>query len=141
MPNERFADSFYWIALVDRGDQWHTRVKAEAAHLADARIVTTEEVLVEFLAAMRQGQARRRLAAQAVEMLLADASVEVIPQSHETFLVGLDLYRSRADKSYSLTDCVSMQVMRTRGIHEVLTADEHFEQEGFVCLFRRPPRG
>jgi predicted nucleic acid-binding protein len=51
-------------------------------------------------------------------------------------LSGFDLYASRADKGYSLTDCISMQTMRRQGLTTVLTNDKHFEQEGFHTLFR-----
>jgi predicted nucleic acid-binding protein len=60
----------------------------------------------------------------------------VIPQSRESFLAGLQLYRARPDKGYSLVDCISMQAMRKEGLSEVLTNDRHFEQEGFRALFR-----
>ena len=62
------------------------------------------------------------------------ADVEVIAQGRETFLSGLKLYEARADKGYSLTDCVAMATMRARGIAEVLTHDHHFTQEGFSIL-------
>ena len=52
----------------------------------------------------------------------------------------MELYESRLDKGYSLTDCVSMQVMRERGISEVLTNDQHFAQEGFTILLPHPQR-
>ena len=51
-------------------------------------------------------------------------------------MAGLELYRARPDKHYSLTDCISMQTMRKEGITEALTNDPHFEQEGFLALFR-----
>lgn len=38
------------------------------------------------------------------------------------------------DKGYSLTDCISMNVMRAQGMAEVLTHDGHFAQEGFTIL-------
>jgi hypothetical protein len=41
------------------------------------------------------------------------------------------LYAARSDKSYSLTDCVSMQTMRRQGLTDILTNYRHFEQEGF----------
>jgi predicted nucleic acid-binding protein len=44
------------------------------------------------------------------------------------------LYKARPDKGYSLTDCVSMQVMRQEGIAEILTHDNYFTQEGFSIL-------
>lgn len=68
--------------------------------------------------------------------ILSDDDVLVIPQSHQSFLAGFDLYAARPDKGYSLTDCISMQTMRREGLTDVLTNDRHFEQEGFRALFR-----
>jgi predicted nucleic acid-binding protein len=49
---------------------------------------------------------------------------------------GLDLYRGRPDKAWSLTDCISFVVMERDGIREALTGDHHFEQAGFVALLK-----
>jgi predicted nucleic acid-binding protein len=68
--------------------------------------------------------------------ILASSVIRVIPQSRESFLAGLQLYRACPDKGYSLVDCISMQTMRKEGLTEVLTNDWHFEQEGFRALFR-----
>jgi predicted nucleic acid-binding protein len=62
--------------------------------------------------------------------------VRVVPQTHASFLGGLDLYKTRPDKGYSLTDCISMLTMRREGLTDALTNDRHFEQEGFRALFR-----
>jgi len=67
---------------------------------------------------------------------LHDPTVRVIRQSHDSFVAGFELFRSRPDKGYSLTDCISMQAMRREGIGEVLTNDRHFEQEGLRAVFR-----
>ena len=83
------------------------------------------------------GPQARPFLADSIESILRDPGVRVIPQSRESFLAGLQLYRDRPDKSYSLTDCISMQVMRKRNIIEALTADHHFTQEGFGVLFRK----
>lgn len=48
-----------------------------------------------------------------------------------------EVFADRPDKGYSLVDCISMVVMRDRGIAEVLSADHHFIQEGFVALLTR----
>lgn len=50
-----------------------------------------------------------------VEAILQDVAVRVIPQSHDSFVAGLELCRSRPDKGYSLTDCITMQTMRGNG--------------------------
>ncbi len=44
------------------------------------------------------------------------------------------IYEKRLDKDYSLTDCISILTMKTLNIREILTHDNHFEQEGFTIL-------
>jgi len=43
-----FADTLYWIALINSRDQWHERAVSINADLTDARLVTTESVLTEL---------------------------------------------------------------------------------------------
>lgn len=132
-----FADTFYWLALIDTRDDWHARATAASRLYAKTRLVTTDEVLVEVLNTFSGGRPSiRRAALAAVERIHANPLVEVVPQSRETFLAGVTLYAARPDKGYSLTDCISMQTMRVRGLTEVLTHDHHFLQEGFVVLLR-----
>ena len=100
------------------------------------RIVTTDEILTEFMTFFASDPWLRRVASVTVRRLLASPAVRVLPQSRESFLSGVSLYEERADKGYSLTDCISMQTMRREGIEDVLTNDRHFEQEGFRARFR-----
>ena len=79
----------------------------------------------------------RRLACRSVRAILNDPGVEVVAQSHESFLAGLALYERRPDKQYSLVDCISMNVIRQHRIQEILTHDRHFSQEGFTRLLER----
>ena len=46
------------------------------------------------------------------------------------------MYRSRNDKAWSLTDCISFVVMEQEGLTEALTGDHHFEQAGFTALLK-----
>ena len=127
-----FADTFYWIALTLPGDAAYAR-----AHELTDDILTTEEVLTEYLTFFSAApEYLRREVATNVEAMLIDPGVCVIPQSHESFTAGFELYRARPDKGYSLVDCISMQTMRHEGLIEALTNDRHFEQEGFRALFR-----
>jgi predicted nucleic acid-binding protein len=66
----------------------------------------------------------------------SDKRLTVIPASHDLFEIGLDRFCSRADKEWSLTDCISFVVMEQRGIYEAFTGDHHFEQAGFVPLLK-----
>ena len=132
-----FADTFYWIALADFSDSVHQRALALTAERATASIVTTDEVLTEYLTFFSTAPERiRREVAESVEDILASSIIRVIPQSRESFLAGLHLYRARPDKGYSLVDCISMQTMHKEGLTEALTNDRHSEQEGFRALFR-----
>lgn len=131
-----FADTFYWVALIHRKDAKH-RVVVQWSHASTSvTLFTTEEVLTEVLAFCSADEGLRAKAVTTVRSILVAATVHVVPQSHESFLDGLSLYESRPDKGYSLTDCISMQVMRREGLSDVLTNDRHFEQEGFRALFR-----
>ena len=47
---------------------------------------------------------------------------------------AVELFRSRADKNWPLTDCVSFVVMHDHKLTEALSADRHFEQAGFKAL-------
>ncbi|MEC4804209.1 MAG: hypothetical protein SAJ12_04085 [Jaaginema sp. PMC 1079.18] len=44
-----FADTFYWIALINQKDDWHERVILFTSTLDQVEIVTTDEVLTEVL--------------------------------------------------------------------------------------------
>jgi predicted nucleic acid-binding protein len=132
-----FADTFYWVALADFHDSTHDRAVALATERADSPLVTTDEVLAEYLTFFATApEAMRRKALSNVERILKNSGVRVVPQSRASFLSGMALYGARPDKGYSLTDCISMQTMRKEGLTEVLTNDRHFEQEGFRALFR-----
>jgi len=130
-----FADSQYWIALLNDRDQAHATARAMSQTLQDVTIVTTEDVLAEVLAFFgERGRFVRQAAAAFVDDNLSDPDIAVRSQSHESFLEGFALYKARPDKGYSLTDCISMGTMRQDGITEVLTHDGHFAQEGFTLL-------
>jgi predicted nucleic acid-binding protein len=132
-----FADAFYWIALLHERDQWHQRVIQLTETLGEHHIYTIDAVFAEYLATYgARGAYLRQEAAATVRRLLNASVVTVIPQTRTLFLEGLSLYETRPDKEYSLTDCISMQVMRREGLTEVLTNDYHFTQEGFQILFQ-----
>jgi len=131
-----FADTFYWIALTNPADRHAEVVLRFDDLLSGGYVITTEEVLTEVLTFFAGDSWLRKRAVETVRELLADDGVRIIQQGHESFLAGFDLYASRLDKGYSLTDCISMQTMRREGLTDVLTNDKHFKREGFRALFR-----
>jgi len=130
-----YADTVYWIALASAHDQWHPLAVQAGRTLHGATIITSEEILTEFLAYFSgQGRTIRDGAVRYAERVLSNPGIIVRPQTHQSFLDGFALYKARPDKEYSLTDCISMEAMRQERITEILTHDGHFTQEGFTIL-------
>lgn len=132
-----FVDTVYWVATVRPGDQWSHAAKRAKAELGAILLVTTDEVLSEFLAALSGGGPPiRRVAVDVVRAIHSSPNVKVIPQTRETFLRALERYERRMDKEYSLTDCSSMNAMDAEHITQILTHDHHFAQEGYVLMVK-----
>jgi uncharacterized protein len=135
--NAVFADTFYWIALTNVQDFAHERVKAFTRSAKPDVIYTTEEVLTEYLNYFAAwGPHFRSKAALNIQDMLDNRTVRIVAQTPDSFRAGLELYRARPDKGYRLTDCISMQTMRSEGVTDVLTDDAHFQQEGFRAVLR-----
>jgi predicted nucleic acid-binding protein len=130
-----FADTGYWVALLNPQEQLHEKAQQASTALGKFRILTTEMVLDELLAALSRAPLRP-LAVRGVEAIRSNPNVEVVPQTSLQFLSAFGHYRSMVDKEWSLTDCASFVLMRERGLTEALAHDHHFEQAGFVALLR-----
>ena len=68
-----------------------------------------------------------------------DPLFEVVGYDPAVYQTGFDLFATRPDKAWSLTDCISYGVMAERGLREALTADHHFDQAGFRAIFKPVP--
>jgi len=139
MPSDVFfLDAVYSIALVSATDQHHRMAAEVAAELKakPARLVTTRAVLVEIGNAL----AKPHLRAVGIELLKSfenDPRIEIVALDDALYRRGFELFHSRPDKAWSLTDCISFVVMRERGLSQALTFDQHFEQAGFTALLRQ----
>jgi predicted nucleic acid-binding protein len=130
-----FVDTAYWVARIDKRDQWKSRVIDVTKQLTTAQLITTELVLVEVLNYFSSYRSEvRQEVGSIIQSCLDELDIKVVWQTQELFKSGLSLYQSRLDKGYSLTDCVSMVVMKQAGIQNILTHDHHFTQEGFTIL-------
>lgn len=96
-----FGDAGYWIALWDPEDSLHERATAVAGSIEADTIDTTQLVLIEALNYMsRRGEFRRGLAAQMVNDLEDDPSVQVVHHSSAEFRAALERYVSRSDHTW-----------------------------------------
>ncbi len=132
-----FVDTSYYVALLFTGDPRHELAGALAMALGSqpVRLVTSWAVILEVLAWFsRKGPSGRVTAAGLVGRLKASRAVEIVDLTNDVLDEALSLYRSRADKRYSLADCTSMVIAKAMGITEILTTDRDFQAEGFTIL-------
>lgn len=130
-----FADAFFWIALLNRRDEYHKPVKRYAQDFR-GRLVTTRWILAEVADAAAASKMRQSIR-PFFSALTTSETVTVLDATDELFERGLKLYHERPDKMWSLTDCISFVVMRELHLKEALTGDRHFEQAGFRPIFVR----
>jgi uncharacterized protein len=131
-----FADTFYWIALLSPKDSWHSRVVDYSQTLVDSKLVITDGIIDEIFAHYsKSGILMREKTIDLYQSMIEDPEIKIISYTSELRQAGIELYRLRPDKGYSLTDCISMVAMTELKISEVLTHDKHFAQEGFTILF------
>jgi hypothetical protein len=131
------------MALSRKRDQYHQHAVAWNQFVIWTRssIVTTEAVLWEWLNGLSDASARG-VAAEGYRRAHADARIEVVPFESELIDAAVQLYRTRPDKDWSLTDCLSFVIMERRHLTEALTTDGHFEQAGVrVVMLAQPPHG
>jgi uncharacterized protein len=132
-----FADTVFWIAMLDPGHSLHPRATSALEAAAGAQLVTSEMVLVETLNAFSVAGAQMRSAAvRMVEKLRARPNLVVVPQTPGFFEAAFQLYASRPDKGWSMVDCASFVIMRELRIDEALTFDKDLVQAGFQALVR-----
>ena len=129
-----FADTFYFLALLNQDDDAHNKARAVSEQLTDP-IVTTAWVLTEISDALAAPNLRR-IFLRLIRVLRADANTTIIPPTQTLFDEGLKLYADRSDHGWTLTDCISFVALRQQDITEALTGDHHFEQAGFRALLR-----
>jgi predicted nucleic acid-binding protein len=134
MSRSGFADTAYYLALISPRDSFHTKAVALSQTL-NHPVVTSAWVVQELADGLSAPPARAGFL-KLLDTLQADPNTTIIEPDPALWQRGLVLYRSRPDKEWSLTDCISFEIMHERGISESLTSDQHYIQAGFVALLR-----
>ena len=126
-----FADTFFYLALLDARDPAHDHAVAQSK--VRRTIVTTEFVLLELGNACARAEDHADFLALLAGMRASPRTRIVALDSH-LLQRGLDLFAQRPDKDWSLTDCTSFVLMQDERLTEALTGDSHFELAGFKLL-------
>jgi len=132
--NAVFADTWFYLAILNRADPEHPRAAA-ASRSEQRHRVTTDFVLLEVGDALSR-TGNRDVFTRFYDWIRGHSGTTVIPASRQLLDEGLHLYRYRRDKDWPLTDCMSFVVMADEEITDALTGDGHFDQAGFKALLR-----
>jgi len=127
-----FVDTSYFVALANGRDEFHRQAKA----FSDGNIQPTTAILLEL--GTKFSRADWRSIFLGILEILEEDDVEIVQIDSSLIGRGIELFRKRPDKHWSLADCISFEVMRDHDITEAVTTDEHFEQAEFIALLRNP---
>lgn len=133
-----FLDTAFIQALLNPRDHYHNSATALFPRVRSAdEIWTTEAIFAEVGNAL--SASNRDGAIKFIQQCYQTDNISVISIDTVFFRQALDLYNSRPDKTWGLTDCISFVVMTINGLTDAVTADRHFVQAGFRALMLEHP--
>jgi predicted nucleic acid-binding protein len=127
-----FLDTSGLLCLHHQPEPFHEEA-CRAYREASVRL-THGYILAEFVALAQARRLPRLETLTFVTDLVANPDIETIWVDESLHEKAMTLLQHRPDKTYSLCDAVSFILMRERDIHDALTTDRHFAQEGFRKL-------
>ncbi len=138
--NRCFVDTGCWIALLNKHDHLHKAADAlyKRRMESGSSLVTTSSVLTETFNALAN-PAFKPSVIEFRRRLESSPRVEIVFVDPALWSKGWDIYENRLDKAWSLTDCISLAVMKEQGISDALTGDHHFVQAGYHALLVEGP--
>jgi predicted nucleic acid-binding protein len=137
-----YVDTAWLVALIDQADDLHARALKLARELATAKapLATTDAVLIELANYFARSPLRIE-AISWIEQLRAASQWEIVPCDQQLVARAEQLHRQHHDKTWSVTDCIGMIVMRDRKMQDAATTDVGFRQAGFRILLARAGKG
>jgi predicted nucleic acid-binding protein len=129
-----YVDTSAFYAIVDSTDAHHLAAAQtwQASVENDAKLITSFYVVTEALALFHN-----RLGTEIIARFLQDNLPMVLVlwpdlSIHNRALSAMLATPGRSGPS--LTDCVSLELIRTHGIERVFAYDQHFENRGFEVI-------
>lgn len=125
-----FVDTSAFLAVLDRDDRNHVKAGRKWKGLVegDAALISTNYVLLESTALLQD-----RFGLQAVRLFQEDVAplltIEWI--GAELHQAGMTAVLTAGRRGLNLTDRISFEVMRRRGIRKAFAFDRHFREQGF----------
>jgi uncharacterized protein len=130
--NRTLIDTGFVTSLVNKRDEYHEKANELVEIYESAPLLITDAELLEI-----GNSLARSYKSQAVEIFeefFVSEEVEIVRLDETLFGKAFELYKTHADKTWGLVDCVSFVVMREHNITDALTCDKHYIQAGFRAL-------
>ena len=96
--------------------------------------MTTDSVLLEIANALARNY--KEQAVEIIEYFFSSDEVEIVHLNPVLFEKAFQRYKMYLDKTWSLVDCISFEVMKEKKLTDALTGDKHFEQTGLNRLMK-----
>ena len=127
-----FVDSSFFIALVDRKDQWHPAAKALLPMLTGETILISDLIIAESVSIIG-----RRSGGKAGEQLyhyFMD-NCDLVVMDEKILKGGMSVFL-RYDGTLSVSDAVSVFIMKKKNITRILSFDSDFDKvEGIARIY------
>jgi predicted nucleic acid-binding protein len=127
-----FLDTSYVLALELENDQYHHLAQQ---HWQGIRVrlppILTSTYVFDEIVTFFNSRGYHKKAVEVGTMLLTSPSIAMVHVEEHLFHEAWNMFVQHDDKRFSLTDCVSFELMKTRQIIKALSFDHHFVQAGF----------
>ncbi len=127
-----FVDTFYIVALVNQRDEFHEKAAELVSKFDSQPLLTTDAVLLEVGNSLARNHKQKSI--EIISQFVSAIEIEIVRLDETLFNKAFELYKTHADKSWGLVDCISFVVMKEQNITDALTCDRHFTQAGFRAL-------
>lgn len=128
------VDSSFFIAVADRNDQWHAAGKALFPILADETILISDLIVAESVTIIG-----RRSGGKAGEQLyhyFMD-NCDLVVTDEKMLKGGMQVFL-RFDGTLSVSDAVSVFIMKKRSIDRICSFDSDFDKVAGIVRIHKP---
>jgi uncharacterized protein len=124
-----FVDTGAWYAAMVRKDRDHEAAKRFLKE--NTLPLVTSDYIMDETVTLLLSRVGHGYAVKFLDMLHTSRKLELIYLAPAQIDATAALFRERADKAWSFTDCSSFVLMQEHQIRIAFAFDEHFKQAGF----------
>ncbi|KOR32093.1 hypothetical protein TI05_09445 [Achromatium sp. WMS3] len=124
-----FVDTGAWYAVMVRKDRDHKAAKGFIQN--NIQPLITSDYIMDETVTLLLSRVGYSYAIQFLDMLQISQKVQLVYLTPTQIAATATLFRERADKEWSFTDCSSFILMQEYRIQVAFAFDEHCKQAGF----------